>query len=289
LEELTEDKRLLVQLVETLRSSSNEHVVRLLDLIRNKRASLDEIKAYVDGKVTDSEIETTPELQEVHDELEARATRRSSRRLLDVTWLSNIPVVEVPAHPWTTVTDDDGLVSFLISLWLTWSHPFCNWIDRDLFIRDMRSKNTSSAFCSPFLVNSILTKASFYCDYPEVFEDPNDPESRGMHFYREAKQRFEQEDGRITIPTIQGYATLLTSTALIGKDRLVWLSLGQLGRMAADISSSNLPMQLHSDENKRAEGRAIDNTIWGVYNLTASDHLSPSTFKKAVLRERFVC
>jgi hypothetical protein len=59
--------------------------------------------------------------------------------------------------------------------------------------------------------------------------------------------------------------------------------------MAADISSSNLPMQLHSDENKRAEGRAIDNTIWGVYNLTASDHLSPSTFKKAVLRERFVC
>lgn len=160
LEELTENKRMLVQLVEILRSSSNEHVVRLLDLIRNKRASLDEIKAYVDGKVTDSEMETTPELQEVHDNLEARAIRRSSRRLLDVTWLSNIPVVEVPAHPWTTVTDDDGLVSFLISLWLTWSHPFCNWIDRDLFIRDMRSKNTSSAFCSPFLVNSILTKAS---------------------------------------------------------------------------------------------------------------------------------
>lgn len=52
--------------------------------------------------------------------------------------------------------------------------------------------------------------AQFYCDYPEVFEDANDPESRGMHFYKEAKLRFEQEDGRITIPTIQGYATLLT-------------------------------------------------------------------------------
>jgi hypothetical protein len=77
--------------------------------------------------------------------------------------------------------------------------------------------------------------------------------------------------------------------ALIGKDRLVWLSLGQLGRMVADISSSNLPMQLHSDENKRAEGRSIDNTIWGVYNLTASDHLSISNFKNAVPRERIVC
>ena len=160
LEDLTEDKKLLVQLVETIRSSSNEHVVRLLDLIRNKKGTLDEIKAYLDGRVTDSEIEMTPELQELHDHLEARASRRSSRRLLDVTWLSNIPVVEVPAHPWTTVTDDDGLVSFLISLWLTWSHPFCNWIDRDLFIRDMRSKDVNSTFCSPFLVNSILTKAS---------------------------------------------------------------------------------------------------------------------------------
>ncbi|PCH08591.1 Transcription factor [Penicillium occitanis (nom. inval.)] len=263
-EDLTEDKKLLIQLVETLRSSSNEHVVRLLDLIRNKNGTLDEIKAYLDGRVTNSEIEMTPELQELHDHLEARASRRSSRRLLDVTWLSNIPVVEVPAHPWTTVTDDDGLVSFLISLWLTWSHPFCNWIDRDLFIRDMRSKDVNSTFCSPFLVNSILAKASFYCDYPEVFEDANDPESRGMHFYREAKQQFEQEDARVTIPTLQGYATLLTSMALIGKDRLVWLSLGQLGRMVADISSSNLPMQIHIDENKRADERAIDNTIWGV-------------------------
>lgn len=116
LEELTKEKNLLDQLVETLRSSSNEHVVRLLDLIRNKRTSLEEIKIYLDGKATDSEVEMTPELQEVHDRLEARASKRSSRRLLDVAWLSNIPVVEVPAHPWTTVTDDDGLVSFLISL-----------------------------------------------------------------------------------------------------------------------------------------------------------------------------
>lgn len=144
----------------------------------------------------------------------------------------------------------------------------------------------------------------FYCDYPEVFEDVNDSESRGMHFYKEAKQRFEHEDGRVTIPTIQGYATLLTryvslfvasgfanssSMALMGKDRLVWLSLGQLGRMVADISSYNLPMQLHSDVNKRAEGRAIDNTIWGVYNLTASDHLSTSHLTNAVLRERIIC
>lgn len=160
LEELTEDKNLLVQLVETLRCSSNGHVVSLLDLVRNKNASLDEIKAYLDGKVPDSEIEMTPELQDVHDQLEERAQKRSTRRMLDVRWLSHIPVVEVPAKPWTTVTDDDSLVSYLISLWLTWSHPFYNWIDRDLFIRDMKSMDTRSKFCSPFLVNTILAEAS---------------------------------------------------------------------------------------------------------------------------------
>jgi DNA-binding transcriptional MerR regulator len=146
--------------VETLRYSSNEHIVRVLDLIRNKKASLDEIKAYLEGQVPDSEIEMTPELQEAHDQLEERAQKRSSRRMLDVMWLSHIPVVEVPAAPWTTVTNDDSLVSYLISLWLTWSHPFCNWIDRDLFIRDMKSSDTNSKFCSPFLVNSILAEAS---------------------------------------------------------------------------------------------------------------------------------
>ena len=140
-----------------------------------------------------------------------------------------------------------------------------------------------------------------------MFEDANDPESRGMHFYKEAKQRFEQEDGRITIPTVQGYATLLTrydifpireefadlsSMALIGKDRLVWLSLGQLGRMVADISSSNLPMQLYSDPNKRDEGKAIDNTIWGVYNLTACvpqrSNSRASCYEKDLFAETFL-
>lgn len=76
---------------------------------------------------------------------------------------------------------------------------------------------------------------------------------------------------------------------LIGKDRLAWLSLGQLGRMVADISSSYLPILLHSDENKRVEARVVDNTIWGVYNLTASDHLSKSIQTSSLRKTRSIC
>lgn len=158
--QLEDHKNLLDRLVDTFRYSTNDHFLHVLELIRYKKASLEEIKEYLHRNVSDSEVEITPELMAIHSALEKRVNLRSKHRILDVTWLSHIPVVEVSAKPWTRVTDDDGLVSYLISLWLTWSHPFCNWVGREMFIRDMKSGNIHSRFCSPFLVNSILAEAS---------------------------------------------------------------------------------------------------------------------------------
>lgn len=73
---------------------------------------------------------------------------------------SDIPTWKVPAKPWTKITDDDDFVSHLISLWFTWYHPYFNWIDRDMFIRDMQLGNPQTAkYCSQFLVNIILADA----------------------------------------------------------------------------------------------------------------------------------
>ncbi|KAH8692094.1 hypothetical protein BGW36DRAFT_41532 [Talaromyces proteolyticus] len=289
--ELEDHKNTLDRLVEALRLSTNEHFMQLLDLIRYKKAPLETVKTYLDRNVSDSEFEASPELQAIHNEIEMRTRPRSSRRILDVTWLSHIPVVDVPAAPWTTVTDDDGLVSYLISLWLTWSHPFCNWIDRDLFIRDMKSKNASSKYCSPFLVNSILAEACHYSDYPEVFKDPNDPNSKGMHFYKEAKRLLDKEEGRVNITSLQGCTTLLASMAIMGKDRVAWLYLGQIARMAAEISASLPPKSPHGNEKLLDEARSIDNTLWGVYNITAmySTAFMKPLDLKVPLRPRFPC
>lgn len=86
---------------------------------------------------------------------------------MDINRLSDIPIIEVSANPWTSITDDDDFVSHLISLYFTWQHSILNYLDRDLFLRDMRSRELSTHFCSPFLVNSILAVAcvSLHLDF----------------------------------------------------------------------------------------------------------------------------
>jgi hypothetical protein len=64
------------------------------------------------------------------------------------------PIYQVPASPWTTVTDDSEVVSHLISLWMTWYQPFFYFFEPNLFLRDMRAGN--GKHCSPLLVNALL-------------------------------------------------------------------------------------------------------------------------------------
>lgn len=106
-------------------------------------------------------LEKTPELIEACHSVQQwhESQRRAVRTRPEPKQLSDMAPFRVPAHPWTSITEDDDFVSHLISLWFTWAHPFLNWIDRDLFIREMQSGNIDSEFCSPFLVNIILADA----------------------------------------------------------------------------------------------------------------------------------
>lgn len=70
------------------------------------------------------------------------------------------PTFFVPALPWTHITDDDVAVSHLVSLFLAFLNPFYRFVEEDLFLQGMRSKNRQSEFCSCLLVNTILSAAS---------------------------------------------------------------------------------------------------------------------------------
>jgi hypothetical protein len=74
--------------------------------------------------------------------------------------LCDIPLFQVPAKPWTAVTDDDNLVSHLVSLYFTWEHPFSQLVDQVILLAEMSKGGLGSELCTPFLVNSLLAMAS---------------------------------------------------------------------------------------------------------------------------------
>lgn len=78
---------------------------------------------------------------------------------MDVHYLCDDAPFKVPARPWTSVTEDDDLVSHLVSLYFTWDYPFHSFLDCDVFIKHMAAGKLGSEFCNPFLVNAILANA----------------------------------------------------------------------------------------------------------------------------------
>ena len=161
--ELEGGRDLFLDLMDTLRRSDNEKALQLVNLIRSN-ASIEEVKNFLDHRLDQVEIDKTPELQEVHNRISEYQDmppqpEPDRRAMMNIRRIVDRPIVNVPASPWTTVTADDSLVSHLISLWLTWCHPIWNYLDPELFARDMQGARLDCEFCSPFLVNSILAEA----------------------------------------------------------------------------------------------------------------------------------
>lgn len=183
-EDLEQDRELLLELIDVLRGDELS-ATHMFQLIRSN-ASLDEIRAAVNDRrdrkshrtsiiasepsnwvlpsspgssVNQMPQNSTSKLATTQVLGSTTKTNLFTRKFMDIERLTDIPLYEVKAQPWTKVTTDDGFVSHLISLWLTWDHICRNWIDKDLFIEAMKSGDVKSLFCSPFLVNIILCQA----------------------------------------------------------------------------------------------------------------------------------
>jgi hypothetical protein len=132
--------------VEMLRKSDHESAVALLQLVR-EGAPVDEIanqaKDYLDR--------SSPAADAVED----RQAVLARRAALSITALCDIPIIDVPAQPWTTQTTDNDFLSHLVSLFFTWQNTYFCALDKDVFTEAMRSKDTSSLLCTPLLVNAV--------------------------------------------------------------------------------------------------------------------------------------
>ncbi|CBF80748.1 putative C6 transcription factor [Aspergillus nidulans FGSC A4] len=243
IDKLEDKEDLLVRLLEFFRESSNRSTIPLLNLIRS-HASPAEIRFYIEQQPN---LPQTPELLEVE---------LPQRHILDARKSSDAPRFSVPARPWTSIIDDDDLVSRLISSWFTWVHPICNFIDRDLFIRDMQSGSLSASYCSPLLVNIILSDACAY-------SSDNLSDLR-TNFYTEAKRLLDKEEGRISLPTVQALSVLwmCNSATNIGRDRQAWIIGGQLAYSLRELlASCNSPPDY------------VNHTNWGIFNLSLAHAL----------------
>ncbi|RDW68961.1 putative Zn(II)2Cys6 transcription factor [Aspergillus mulundensis] len=266
IDELGDKEDLLVRLLEFFRERSQRSTIPLLNLIRN-HASPAEIRFYIDHELPRSNITQIPELLEMYGDNGHRnlAEMLSNRRILDVRKPSDVPRFSVPARPWTSIVDDDDLVSRLISLWFTWAHPIVNFIDRDLFIRDMQSGSLSASYCSPFLVNIILSDACAYSSY-SAYGLPDNLFSLRTNFYAEAKRLFEKEEGRISLPTLQGLEVLWMCASITGRDRQAWIIGGQLLYSLRELlAPSNILSP--SDPDSACMAKTLNHTNWGIFNL----------------------
>lgn len=157
-EELESDSRSLPNLLAAIRTGEDDQVDKLVAFIRSQ-ASQAEVVDYVAANFT------TPSASLDHEEGRSKPSTRqqspSSQQPRLPRPLQHFlrPLISVPAKPWTTVTDDDELVSHLISLWFTWRHWCYPFVERDGFVSAMQSKNVESGVCTPSLVNMILADA----------------------------------------------------------------------------------------------------------------------------------
>ncbi|KAL2816453.1 hypothetical protein BJX63DRAFT_387377 [Aspergillus granulosus] len=267
IDHLEDKEEVFFRLLEIIRGGDNQRIVPLLNLIRS-HASLSEIRFYIEHQLPQSELSQVSNLTDLLRDIQHYDLLEPSpkRRMLDTQRPPDTPRFSVPAQPWTSVITDDGHVSRLITLWFTWIHPACNWIDRDLFIRDMKSGSLSAPYCSPFLVNVILADACGYADYAAC-ELPEDlvATCRSL-LYDEAKRLLDKEAGRISLQTVQGLGVLWLNSCITSKDRLGWISRSQLAYSLQELSQTTSNNSSDPDATRMVQ--VVNHTKWGLFNLS---------------------
>lgn len=88
--------------------------------------------------------------------LDEDARKHERSRMGKIESILDVPYLDVPSKPWTSVIDDSKLVSQLITAYFTWCHPTLQIVDRSSFIQDMQAATLGSRLCSCFLVNALL-------------------------------------------------------------------------------------------------------------------------------------
>ncbi|KAF7196608.1 Nitrogen assimilation transcription factor nit-4 [Pseudocercospora fuligena] len=183
---------------------------------------------------------------------------------------------ENPITSWTNVTNDPDLVLHLVNMYFTWHYTFFTCLSKQLFFRDFSlgrppaSSRRKTHYCTPLLVNAILSLGCHFTSHAGARENPEDSATAGDHFFKEAKRLImendEHEKPRLT--TVQALALMSVREAGCGREGRGWVYSGMSFRMACDMGLNLDSGQLTSnryvsgDENEEDVRRV---TFWGCY------------------------
>ena len=207
--------------LDSIRSTDDTAVADLIKLIRDE-ASVEEIASHARGILKASAPHGSRD--------------RTRTTIMSIASLTDEPPIRVSASPWTTITDDDNFVSHMISVYFTWHHESYPAVYKDIFIKAMIAGDTSSQFCSPFLVNCMLLTACLYSNHPLVYAFDNDNASRGAHFADEVARLWSIEEGRASLTNLQGLVILSLGLGVLRKDRLAMTYTRQMPILCIELS-----------------------------------------------------
>lgn len=170
----------------------------------------------------------------------------------------------IPSESWTRVTCDASLVGHLMSLYFCWQHPAFVLFSQECFLHDMSRGRMK--YCSPLLVNAVLSVACGLSNRPGLRTDPDDSKTAGDAFFAEAK-RLLFEDEHSSLTTVQALALMGLREVSTGRDSSGFHLMGRCMRMAIELglhlgSTSGETSLLSESE---VEVRKI--TFWGCFTL----------------------
>ncbi|CAG8072268.1 unnamed protein product [Penicillium salamii] len=281
-------RRLLHDVFEAIRSDHG-HQQKILRMIRD-HAPLHQIRTYLDQALPETQAIKTEEpskkvkVQEIPED----DTPQPRPHTMDIRYLCDNAPCKVPAKPWTNVTDDDDLVSHLVSLYMTWDYPFYAFFDRKTFLENMEKGNLNSDFCSPFLVNALLANACDYSQYAEVYTIAGDTNTKGAAFLAEAegymRTHFFERGGGTRLATLQATLLLYERYSVLGNEDFGYTMLHRAIEMAEQLGIVNSDqLSLRSHQLSEDMIRSIQRTAWGIFQIDTIVHtnfLKPSRVRE---------
>ncbi|KAF3200905.1 hypothetical protein TWF191_003520 [Orbilia oligospora] len=218
------------EILNHIKAASLPDLRKTMTVLRNPTGtSIEELLIFIrnDGKsvLSKQDIRPTPATTGLTllgnsqvETIDQTVPEQISLGIIDDRPLSDL---NLTAEPWTTITDDDELVSHLISSYIAWDAVAWNWFDVDIFLEGMVQKDFT--YCTPLLVNCILALACHLSPRIPVRSDPHNPNSLGHRFIEEVIHLWHVECNQPKLTTIISGMLLCEVVSANGKDHLGYM------------------------------------------------------------------